>query len=282
MTNNEYVQRHLNTDMLYQSGRNNNETGKARRELTIKICGRFNLVDPTLISWLYDIPRRLALEHLNKLVERDELLTCIQTIRAPLGRIYVLNYSGAKYAEELLELPVFYRKSSEPSRQVNQNNIMHDLMNAFVSLRGLHNYNKGCYSPMWSSMVSETEFKRIYNATSIRNVDGLIQENNQDGTIAAIEIENSFKTKVARQTILVKYLESIKQGHYQKVFMFSQSQDILKDIKRIHSKLFEELTNVYNKKTRQSYITDDDAELLKSAIVYRTKFCSELQNLFYP
>ena len=135
---------------------------------------------------------------------------------------------------------------------------------------------------MWSSMVSETEFKRIYNATSIRNVDGLIQENNQDGTIAAIEIENSFKTKVARQTILVKYLESIKQGHYQKVFMFSQSQDILKDIKRIHSKLFEELTNVYNKKTRQSYITDDDAELLKSAIVYRTKFCSELQNLFYP
>jgi hypothetical protein len=283
MTNNEHVQRHQNTDMLYQPGRNNNETGKARRKMTVKICAKFNIVDPTIISWLYGLPHRLALEHLNKLVDGDELLTCIQTIRAPRGRVYVLNHNGAKYAEELLCMSVPFRKSVEPSRQVNQNNIMHDLMNTFICLRGLHECDRnGTHTPLWDGIVSESEFKRIYRASSVRNVDGLVRETDDAGTIAACEIEGSFKPKGTRQTILLKYLDSLKQGHYQKVFMFSQSQDILKDAKRFHDQLLEELTMSHDKKTRKPFISKEDAELLQRSIIYRTKFCNELQQMFYP
>ena len=281
MTKNETIERYLNINMHYQAGRNNNETGKQRRNLTIKVCARFNMIDPVLVQWLYGIPHHLALLHLNKLVERDKLLICVKTIRAPTGCIYVLNHNGANYATELLSLSIPFKKTKEPSRQVNQNSIMHDLMNAFICLRGLHEYNgNGIHSPLWKSMVSEKEFKRIFTESSIRNVDGLITECNENGTIAAIEIENSYKNY--RQSILLKYLDSLKEGHYQKVFLFSQSLEILKDIKRVHSRLFEELTTAYNKKTRQPFITEADANLLRSAIVYRTKFCDELQNLFYP
>lgn len=278
----EQTHRLLNIDMTYLSGRNNNETGKIRRESTIKICARFNLIDPVIASWLYDIPHRLALEHLNKLVNKEKLLICIQTIRAPMCRVYVLSSQGAQYAEELLHLPIPFRKTAEPSRQINQNNIMHDLINAFCCLRGLHNYDaKGIHKPFWDGMLSEIEFRRLHKFNSqTRVVDGLLRE--VDGTIVGCEIEHSFKSKATRQSIILKHLNSLQQQHYHKVFFFSQSKDILNDAKRFNGQLIEELSVAYNKKTGRPFIFKDDVELLKRSLVYRTKFCDEIQSLFYP
>ena len=278
----QQIKRLLDIDMHYQPGRNNHETGIERREMTLKICARFNIVGPVIIRWLYGIPHRLALQHLNKLVD-EELLMLVKTHRSVDGRVYVLQHSGAKYAEELLGLSVPFRKASEPSRQINQNNVAHDLMNAFICLRGIHEYNNdGNHTPLWDGIVTEVEFKRIYKASAIRNVDGLVRECGNEAKIIALEIEHSFKTKEARKVIICKYLNSIKQGHYQKVFMFSQSQRIFKDIKRLHDQLLDEMTTHYDKKTRLPLMTKNDADLLKHALVYRTKFCDELQSLFYP
>ena len=276
------TQRLLDIDMHYKDGRNNNETGRARRESTVKICARFNMIDPTIVSWLYGISHRMSLEHLNKLVSKDGLLLGINTIRAPKGRVYVLSLKGAKYAEELLCMPISFRKSAEPSRQINQNNIMHDLMNVFCCLKGVHDYDeKGVQTQLWNGMLSEREFRRLHKSnTKTRVVDGLLKE--VDETVVACEIEGSFKPKASRQVILLKYLSSLQQGHYQKIFMFSQSKDILKDAKRFHEQLFVDLTMGYDKKTRKPFFSNDDADLLKRSIIYRTKFCDELQSLFYP
>jgi len=278
----EQTHRLLNIDMTYLSGRNNNETGKIRRESTIKICARFSLIDPVIATWLYDIPHRQALEHLNKLVNKEKLLICIQTIRAPTGRVYVLSSQGAQYAEELLSIPIPFRKTTEPSRQINQNNIMHDLINAFCCLRGLQNFDaNSIHTPLWDGLLSEVEFRRIHKSNSqTRVVDGLLRE--VDGTIIGCEIEHSFKPKATRQSSLMKYLNSLNQQHYQKVFFFSQSKDILNDAKRFNGQLIDELSVAYNKKTGRPFISDDEAEMLKRSLIYRTKFCNEIQSLFYP
>lgn len=278
----QQVSRHFDIDMYNQSGRNNNETGKNRRDTTIKICARFNIIDPTIIQWLYNISKPLALEHLNKLVQKDNLLTCVKTIRSVSGRVYVLNYNGAKYAEHLLGLPVYFRSKSDPTRLVNQNNIMHDLINIFVCLRGLQEFTDGAHTPLWRGMLSEPEFKRIYKSSTIRNVDGLLEECNENRTIVAVEIENSFKNKQTRRTILLKYLDSLKGGYYEKVFFFSQSKDILIDARRLNRQLVDELSVTYDKKNHKPFLSEGDADLLKRSIIYRTKFCEEIKTLFYP
>ncbi len=277
------IERYLDINMHYQPGKNNNQTGKNRREMTVKLCARFNIVDPILIAWLYGVSHRRALEHLNNLANKEGLLICVHTIRAPTGRVYTLSYQGANYARQLLSIPVIFRKTAKPSLQINQNAVIHNLQNAYILMRGIHHYDaEGRHAPMWDGLVSEPEFCRIYASNSIRNVDGLVRESGHNKTICGVEMENSFKTKATRNTILLRYLYSLKQGHYEKVFLVSQSHDILKDIRRFHTQLFDELTTAYNKKTKQPFITTHDADLLQQRIIYRSKFCDELQKLFYP
>ena len=269
-------------DMQYKRGRNNLETGRIRIEYSMKICGRFNMVAPVLIKSIYGISHRLALQHLNKLVEKG-YLALYKTDRAIDGRLYVLTNAGASYASELLSTAIPFRSQSEPSRQINHNSISHDLMNAYILLRGVNNFNKeGLYQSLWQGFVSEREFGRIYQNNDVRKVDGLVRECDDERTITAIEIENSYKNKNMRQTILLKLLYSLNNGIYDKVFMFSQRQDIFDDIKRFHKQLFEELPRVTSKNHHQARLSEDNINKLKRSIIFRTKFCEELQSIFYP
>ncbi|MBQ0713531.1 MAG: hypothetical protein KBT53_11275 [Porticoccus sp.] len=271
-------QPYLSIPMRYQQGANNNQIGKARRVLTMKLVARFGLTSPTIVAWLYGIPQRLALEHLNKLVS-EQLLSLVITHRSMDGRVYVLDYAGAKYAEELLSVAVYFR-AGEPSLRVNKNTIMHDLMMQYVQLKGLHNRAKdNVDKPFWYSFVTEPEFKRLFKSDDVRNVDGIALE--PDGTIAAIEIEHSFKTKAARQTILLKWLYGLKHGYYDKVMLFSQSLQIFNDIKRLHSQLLDEMPSRFDKKTKLAMLSIEDAELLRGKVVYRTVLCKELSDVFY-
>ncbi len=271
-------QPYLSMPMRYEHGANNNQIGKSRRALTMKLVARFGVTSPSIISWLYGVPHRLALEHLNKLVS-EKLMSLVITHRSIDGRVYVLDYAGAKYAEELLSVAVYFR-TGEPSLRVNQNTIMHDLMMQYVLLKGVHNQTKDNRDkPYWHSFVTESEFKRVFKSNDIRNVDGIALE--PDGTIAAIEIEHSFKTKAARQTILLKWLYGLKNGYYTKVMLFSQSLQIFNDIKRLHEQLLDEMPTRFDKKTKQALLSHEDAEFLKGKVVHRTALCDELNNRFY-
>jgi hypothetical protein len=271
--------RYFDTPMQYAPSASNYEAGKNRRETTIKYVARFGTICQTFTSWLYGIRRPLALEHLNKLV-KENLLSCVKTHRSPDGRAYVLTHSGAKFAEELLCQQVYFRSQGNPELLVNQNTLMHDLICQFVVAKGIqskNNYDQP--TPLWDGFMSEREFKRLYTENSVRNVDALVRE--PDGTITAIEIEHSFKNKAARQTILQKYARGLNQGIYQKIFLFSHDHRIFSDIKRFHEQLFEELPNRYDKKTKQPILTHKDVDSLQSNIVYRTKFCDEISEIFY-
>jgi hypothetical protein len=270
---------YLDIDMQYRPGDNNNQTGKNRRELTIKLVARFGLTSPINIAFLYGISHRQALEHLNKLVQA-QLLCLVNTHRSVDDRVYVLSYSGAKYGQELLNVAVYFRSKEHPALQVNQNTIMHDLIMQFVLLKGIHNCKPdGQLKPMWNGIVTEPEFKRRFTDSSVRNVDGVVQE--IDGTICATEMEHSFKTKAARQTILLKWHHGISQGYYDKVMLFSQSEQIFSDIKRLHEQLYDELITRFDKKTRQPLLTAEEANRLSQCIIYRTVLCDELTEMFY-
>ncbi|WP_232479508.1 hypothetical protein [Shewanella marisflavi] len=269
---------YLNMTMQYAPGCNNNQTGKMRRMVTIKLVARFGLTSPSIIAWMYAIPYRLALEHLNKLV-KEKLLSLVITHRSMDGRVYLLDYAGAKYAEELLSVAVYFR-SGEPSLRVNQNTIMHDLMMQYILQKGLINKTKeGANKPFWHAYVTEPEFKRLFKSNDVRNVDAIAIE--PDGTIVAVEMEHSFKTKATRQTILLKWLYGLKHGYYGKVMLFSQSLSIFSDIKRLHAELLEEMPSRYDKATRKPLLSESDAQLLKRAIICRTVLCTELSEMFY-
>ena len=271
--------RYFDIDMRYYQGANNHRKGVNRTKLSVLIAIRFSIVTPSIIRWLYGINHRLALEHLNRL-EKDGLLRVVKTHRSPDGRVYVPTYTAAKFAEELMGIDVHFRSNKNPSLQFNQNNIMHNLINAFVMLRGIHNYHSDeTYAPMWTGFITEPEFKRINNLSNTRTVDGAVLL--PDGSIAAIEVEHSFKNKTARQVILLKYLASLKSGDYSKIFLFSQSVKIFDDIKRLHEQLFEEMPQRFDKKTRAPLLSESDAELLRSSIIFRTKLCDEINEKFY-
>lgn len=271
--------RYFDIDMRYYEGANNHQKFTNRLKLSVLIAIRFTIITPGLVSWLYGISHRLALEHLNRLTS-DGFLKLVKTHRSPDGRVYVPTYSAAKYAEEIMNIDVYFRANTNPALQFNHNNVMHNLINAFVMLRGIHNYHSdGTYAPMWQSFITEPEFKRANTSTETRTVDGAARL--LDGSIAAIEIEHSFKNKTARQAILLKYLASLKNGDYDKVFLFSQSQQIFDDIKRLHEQLFEAMTTRFDKKTRHPLLSPEDVELLQSSIIYRTKLCDEISERFY-
>ena len=272
-------QRYFDMPMQYSADASNKKTGVQRVETTVKYIGRFGVTCPSSIGWLYGIRRPLALEHLNKLVKLG-LVSCVQTHRSPDGRAYVLTHSGTKYAEDLLGQQLYFRSQGNPELLLNQNTLMHDLICQFVIARGIQNKNSDDYpAPLWKGFVTEREFKRIYTDNDVRNVDGLVME--PDGVVSSVEIEHSFKNKVARASILQKYAQGLNQGIYQKVFLFSQDQRIFDDIKRFHEQLFTELPNRYDKTTRKPMLSQADVERLQTAIVYRTKFCDEITNMFY-
>ncbi|MDP2561185.1 hypothetical protein [Psychrobium sp. 1_MG-2023] len=272
---NELYQPYLSLNMTYAPGANSNITGKRRRQLTMMIVARFNIISPTLIMWLYGVSKHQALEHLNKLV-KEQLLEMMTTFRSPDGRVYVLSYNGARYAEELMCMSVYFRSTANPALQFNANSVHHDLIAIYCCLRGVKNQ---LGLSMWNGIITEPEFKRLFKSNAVRNVDGLVME--ADGCIAAIEIEHSFKNKQAREKILLKWLYALKEGYYSKVFLFSQSQHIFEDIKRFHRQLFDELPSRYDKASKKPLLSEADVLLLQSAIIYRTKFCDEITALFY-
>lgn len=276
------VQRYFDIDMRYKHAENNNEIGRLRQQMTVVVTARIGLCSPTLIASLYSISKRQALEHLNKLV-KQQLLICIISHRSLDGRIYVCDASGAKFAEELINIPVHFRRHTPAEKGVNQNTIMHDLMNAHILLSMMHETSrKQPELNIYRGLMTEREFKRNMSKADTRIVDGLLLEKSDQGDcIIAIELENSFKNKAQRSVILLRYLEAIKAGFYEKVFLISQSKDILDDIKRFHTQLFIELTEVRSSKTKQPLLRPQDVELLKQAIVYRTKYCDELTEIFY-
>ncbi|GAA6184917.1 hypothetical protein [Aliiglaciecola sp. NS0011-25] len=274
--------RYFAINMRYHAGQSNHEMGQARRELTTVIVARFGLTSPTVLSHLYRISYRQALEHLNKLVKQG-LLILVITHRSVDGRIYICDADGAKYAEELTGLPVYFRRITPPERGVNMNSVMHDLMNSFVLLKMMtesSRFDEGYYA--YNGMVTEKECKRMMKRSDFRIVDGLLQEVTEHGSSRiAIEIENSFKNKTQRSVILLKYLAGMNAGVYDKVFLVSQSQAIFADIKRLHEQLLDELTEVKDKKTGLPLLTVDDAQRLKHSIIFRTKYCDELTDIFY-
>ena len=272
-------QRYFDINMRYTKGSSNLQTSHYRQRLTCLITVRFGFISPVIIRKLYQINQHQTLQHLNRLVTLG-LLRLVRTHRSIDGRIYVPSYQGVKLAEEIMAMEIYFRSNANPAMQVNPNNIMHDSMNMFILLLGLHHEdNDGNKAPFWSGFITEPEYRKI-GAKHSRNVDGLVQEN--DGTITAIEIEHSFKNKATRQGILLKYLHDLKQGYYHKVFFISHEQQILKDAKRLNEQLIGELLTVYNKKTKAPFLSNSEAELLSSALVYRTKFCQILTTHFYP
>jgi len=271
--------RYFDIDMRYYPGANNHQKGVNRTKVSVLIAIRFSIITPGIVRWLYGINHRLALEHLNRL-EKDGLLRVVKTHRSPDGRVYVPTYTAAKFAEELMGIDIHFRANRNPALQFNQNNVMHNLINAFVMLRGIHNYHSDeTYAPMWNGFITEPEFKRINNLSDTRTVDGAVRL--LDGSVAAIEIEHSFKNKTARQVILLKYLASLSNRDYSKIFLFSQSVKIFDDIKRLHEQLLTELPERYDKKTRAPLLSESDAELLRASIIYRTKLCEEINEMFY-
>ena len=271
--------RYFDIDMRYYQGANNHQKGVNRTKLSVLIAIRFSIVTPSIVRWLYGINRRLALEHLNRL-EKDGFLRVVKTHRSPDGRVYVPTYTAAKFAEELMGIDIHFRANKNPALQFNSNHVMHNLINAFVMLRGIHNYHSNeTYAPMWNGFITEPEFQRINGLSATRTVDGAVLL--PDGSIAAIEVEHSFKNKTARQVILLKYLASLKKSDYSKIFLFSQSVKIFDDIKRLHEQLFTELPERYDKKTRAPLLSESDAELLRASIIYRTKLCEEINEMFY-
>ena len=265
--------------MRYYPGANNHQKGVNRTKVSVLIAIRFSIITPGIVRWLYGINHRLALEHLNRL-EKDGLLRVVKTHRSPDGRVYVPTYTAAKFAEELMGIDIHFRANRNPALQFNQNNVMHNLINAFVMLRGIHNYHSDeTYAPMWTGFITEPEFQRINSLSAARTVDGAVLL--PDGLIAAIEVEHSFKNKTARQAILLKYLASLKNRDYSKIFLFSQSVKIFDDIKRLHEQLFEEMPQRFDKKTRAPLLSESDAELLRASIIYRTKLCTEIEKMFY-
>jgi hypothetical protein len=275
-------ERYFGINMWYEGGANNVEIGKARMKMTILIAARFGLVSPSILASLYGICLRQAREHLNNLL-KQKLLQKVATHRSVDGCVYICDREGAKWAEEHMSVAVSFKRYKHPETAVNHNNIMHDLINTYLIMRLLHETsptNENYY--LYRGLVTETEIKRQLAKTNIRVVDGLLAQPSENGdVIIALEIEHAFKSNDYKEKILLRQLEGLKIGVFDKIFIASQKHEILEDIKRINTQLLESMPLRFNKKTRQPLITDSDARLLRNAIVYRTKYCDDLRRVFY-
>lgn len=278
--NTEQYQNFFNIDLRYQHGTNNNQTGKARRRLTMIIIGRFGHTSPMIIRWLYGISQPQALVLLNKLV-KEGLLEYTQTHRSPDDRLYVLTRAGALYVEEITGEPIYFRSTEQVSQRVNLSTVFHDLIVQFVILKGMHEmyFVNGHSFNGWNAFITDSEFRRIARKEDIRSVDGIVRE--LDNTLCAIEFEHSFKTPENRKSILLRYSEALQAGYYHKIQLFSQKMEILKDAKRINDNAIRYLAEHTRPKSQQTWLSDQQAQQLQSALVYRSKFCDELTTRFY-
>ena len=269
-------QRYFAVDMQYRHGSNNQQIGKSRREFTLKIVGRFGMTSPLIIQWLYCITKAQALVHLNKLVQQ-ELLEVVPTHRSPDERVYILSRSGALFAEQLTEMPIYFRSTSQPELRVNLNTLYHDLIMQFIVLLGMPQSSTGNTQSqdIWNGFVTDTEVRRLSKSAKWRNVDAIVHES--DGSITAVEMEHSFKQLPTRKAILLQYLQDLNNGYYQKVMLFSQKTEVLNDMKRINANIIEFLQATKSPER----ITEQDAARLHQALVYRTKYCEEIRQRFY-
>ena len=269
-------QRYFAVYMQYRHGSNNQQIGKARREFTLKIVGRFGVTIPLIIAWLYGMSKAQALVHLNKLVQQ-ELLEVVPTHRSPDERVYILSRSGAIYAEELTGMPIYFRSTSQPELRVNLNTLYHDLIMQFIVLMGMPQSITGSShsQDIWNGFVTDAEVRRLSKSAKWRNVDAIVQES--DGSITAVEMEHSFKQLPTRKAILLQYLQDLNNGYYQKVMLFSQKVEVLNDMKRINASIIEFLLATKSPER----ITEQDADKLQQALVYRTKYCEEIRQRFY-
>ncbi|CCQ12611.1 hypothetical protein PALB_35510 [Pseudoalteromonas luteoviolacea B = ATCC 29581] len=301
ITNGNVYQPLFDINMYYQKHKNRRLQGQEKLTWTIKVAMRFGFVSAIVCAKVWQTSRAKTLEFLNKLVEMG-LLQVAKTIRAADGRVYVLTYTGAQYARELTQIDFPFRSAPEPISQLNQNAIMHDCILSLVLSLGMQNSNTdGTPNPLWQAYLTELEFKRLYPSNEVKNVDALVLLNNND--VAAIEIEHSFKRKQQHEQSILKFKTALLANQaginaganngdgnadgvgsnklYDKVFLVVTSAKIQQDTQRFYDQLLSEMPNRYDKKTKQPLLTELDAAFLKANIVIRTKFISEIRELFY-
>jgi hypothetical protein len=273
-------QSYFDIDMYYCKTLSNQKKAKRKDEIAISLAARFGFVSATVLTDVFDIQRHKVFECLNRLVQRS-LLSKVKTSRANDGVVWVLTYSGAKYAEDIMRHEVFFRSTTNPILQLNQNSIMHDAILQFVLMKGVQNKIQGQSSPLWRGFVTEKEFKRIYPTNQVKNVDAVVINN--DGSLAAIEMEGSYKNKGKVEATLLKLKSNMLCQHplFDKVYFVGSSNKVFEDTKRFQTQLLTELPNRYNKKTKAPYLTVDESEQLKTKLIFRTKFTDVINQQFY-
>lgn len=281
ITNWDTYQSYFEIDMYYSTALSNRHKAKRKEEIAIVLAARFGFVSAIVLTEIFEVQRHKVTEFLNMLIKKD-LLSKVKTSRAADGIVYVLTYSGAKYAEDIMRREVFYRSTTNPIEQLNQNSVMHDTILQFVLMAGLHNkVANGKYSPLWHGFVTEKEFKRLYPSNRVKAVDAIIISS--DGGVAAIELENSYKNKAKTESTLLKLKSNMlcPPPLFDKVFFVGSSHKVFDDTRRFQAQLLDELPNRYNKKTKSNYLTEREATQLRERLIFRTKFTDKINELFY-
>ncbi|MFD1592754.1 hypothetical protein [Alteromonas oceani] len=272
---------YFNINMRLNKSANPVHRGREKKKLALLLAARYGFVSAITCQAIWQIRRHKVLESLNRIV-KEGLLTIATTDRAADGRIYVLTHSGAQFAAELMRVDIPFRSAREPITQVNQNAIMHDSILSFVLSQGLQNKTKdGIPKPLWSAYLTEIEFKRIHSSSAVKNVDALVQLDN--GEVAALELEASFKRKTQHEKTILKLRDAMlgENKLYDKVFIIPCSQKINNDTQRYYKQLLEEMPCRYDRKTKLPLLSNDDADRLREKIIFRTKFIEPIEQTFY-
>jgi len=267
--------------MQYRLAPSNIQRSRNKTRFALINAARFGFVSALVCEQIWGVTRAKALEFLGQLVSQG-YLALAQTERAADRRIYVLTHKGAQFASEMIRLDVPFRSAKEPITQVNQNAIMHDSILSFVLNEGINNKtSEGLAKPLWTSFLTEMEFKRLNPSATVKNVDGLVLL--PTGEVAAVELEASFKRKAQHETTLIKLKDSLINDSplYDKVFIITCSERINADTQRFYEQLLEELPNRIDRKTKRPLLTQHDAALLRERIIFRTKFIAPIEQTFY-
>ncbi|MEC9276485.1 MAG: hypothetical protein VYC18_09125 [Pseudomonadota bacterium] len=272
---------YFNIDMQYRLAPSNIQRSRNKIRFALINAARFGFISALVCEQTWGVTRAKALEFLGKLVTQGYLVL-VQTERAADRRIYVLTFKGAQFASEMMRLDVQFRSAKEPITQVNQNAIMHDSVLSFVLNQGINNKtSEGLAKPLWTSFLTEMEFKRLYPSSTVKNVDGLVRL--PTGEVAAVELEASFKRKSQHETTLLKLKDSLisESPLYDKVFIISCSERINADTQRFYEQLLDELPDRTDRKTKQPLLTRYEAASLREIIIFRTKFIESIEQTFY-
>lgn len=281
ITNWNIYQPYFEIDMFYDSTLSNKAKSKRKEEISLILAARFGFVSALVLTVVFKIQRHKTTEFLKKLCDKGWLIK-VNTSRAADGVVYIPTHTGVQYAQDLIRHDIPFRSKSNPIEQVNQNAIMHDSILQFVLMSGIQNHtSNGVHAPLWNGFLTEKEFMRVFPSNSIKNVDSLVL--NSDGTVAAIEVENSYKNKTKTESTLLKLKASLLSTAplFDKVFFVSSSDKIVKDTQRFQNQLLDELPNRYNKHTKSPLMTEVEAEALRQRLIFRTKFTASIQGLFY-